>query len=145
MTLIDTIVLVMAVLQVIAVGLMVYAGVQMLETGKRGQQMLNPALLEVKALAETGKALAEHAKTDGTRIAGRVKEVAGRVRRRVETTRKLLRELKPQAQAATTEVQRTRQDVASTTHTLRDLAVRAGRVRNAVRAATTAARNGTKQ
>jgi hypothetical protein len=145
MTLIDTIVVVLAILQVIAVALMAFVGVQMLETARRGQQMLSPALLEVKALTETGKAVAEHAREDGLHIAGRIKNVAAKVRQRWETTRKIIRELKPQAQATTTEVQRTQQDVATTTATLRDLAERAGRVRNAVSAASAAARNGSRR
>jgi uncharacterized coiled-coil protein SlyX len=143
----DTFFITMASLDVIAIAGMALAGVRMLEKTREGLAKADPALREVKSLAEAGKALATHAQKDGLVIAGRVKSLAGVVKRRVNTTKQIFGELKPRSaetaetvrEAAAT-VRETSTELANKARKVNDLAQRLGRVRSAAEAAVRAGR-----
>jgi hypothetical protein len=136
----DTFFVVMALLDVVFVGALAFVGLKMLDSVKRGQKQAQPAIDEAKALAELGKALANHAKEDGQLVVGRVKGVAGKVKERLETTRRVVGELKPAAQETSTQLQAQRADLSRKVRVIGDLALRAGRVKAAAEAARDASR-----
>jgi hypothetical protein len=138
---IDTLFLALAILDAVLVAAMVLAGLMIMEAVKKGQRSAQPAVQEAKALADIGKALANRAKTDGTAMTTRVKAVAGRVKQRVETTRRIAGELKPHGQSAAAAVRETGGDLARKARGARDLAQRLGRLKSAADAAVDAARN----
>lgn len=143
----DTFFITMAGLDGIAIALMALFGIRMLENAREGVAKADPALREVKALAEAGKALATHAQKDGLVIAQRVKSLAGTVKRRVNTTKQILGELKPRSaetaatvREAAANVRETSTDLANKARKVNDLAQRLGRVRSAAEAAVRAGR-----
>src|SRR5689334_21344204 len=87
MTVWDIAFLTVAILEVVFVGIMGYVAAKMLETAKRGRQKVQPALREAKALADTGMAIAAHAREDGQFAVNRVKGVSDKIRQRVHATR----------------------------------------------------------
>lgn len=95
MTTADTVFVVMAIVDGIALAIMVYIAVRLLETGKKVQRRAGPAIQEARSIAGTGKALADQVRGDGEAMNRRVREVAGRVRRRLENTRHIVSELRP--------------------------------------------------
>lgn len=148
MTGMDTFFIAMAVFDVIFIAAMVFAGIKMLETTREGIARLDPALREIKAITETGKTLATHAKKDGLAVTQRVKTLVEVVKRRVHTTRQIIDELKPRsAETAATvretasALRETSADLANKARTVNDLAQRLGRVRSAAEAAVRAGRD----
>jgi len=141
---VDGCLLAFAVVDGLAVVGMGTAGWLLLKTAKRAQGQLQPAIQEVQAVVGLGKAMADHARTDGRAAFERVKAVTGAVRRRVETTRRIVRELKPAAQETALAVQETvgekQADLARTSAAVGDLGKRLGRLRAATQAALDAAR-----
>jgi len=95
MTLLDRWFLGLLILDGLCLIAMGVAAVWMLETLKRAQARTEPAIREVKALADTGKAMVEHAKQDGQSTVTRVKGLVERIKGRVDHTRELIDELKP--------------------------------------------------
>ena len=142
MTAMDSVFVGLAAIQLIAVGWMAWVAMQMLETARKGQRQVQPAVREVKALVGTGKALAEHARKDGQVVVGRVKAVVGKVRERLETTRRIALEIRPSVRETASELQSTREDLARTASTVGDVAQRLSRVGAAARSATRATRPG---
>jgi hypothetical protein len=148
MTGMDTFFVTMAILDVIAIAGMALAGIRMMEKAREGLAKVDPALREVKALTETGQALAAHAKKDGLVISKRVMTLVEVVKRRVNTTRQIISELKPQGVETATTVRETAEavratsaDLANKARTVNDLAQRLGRVRSAAEAAVRAGRD----
>ena len=142
---VDTVFMALAAVEIIAVGAMLYVGLKLVETAKKGQQTVEPALNEAKAVAELGKAIAEHARKDGEKTARRVKLVFDRVRHRVEHTKRVVKELKPGGQETALALRTAHekgQQVARTARSLGGLAQSLGRVGSAARAAADAAREG---
>jgi hypothetical protein len=140
MTLLDGFFVGMAALQVIAVGVMGFVAARCVETAKSGQSQVQPALQEVKALAETGKAFANHARADGMTAMNRVKSVTERVKQRVETTKRIAGELKPHTQTTITQVRTTTADLVHTAQQVSSLTQRLSRLKSAAEAAAQAAR-----
>jgi hypothetical protein len=130
----------MALLDVVFVGVMGFVAMKMLETARRGQRKVEPALREARALAGLGKAMAERGKKDGLEVIARVKTVAARVKQRVETTKHIVQELKPAARQTGLAVREHGETLARTAATVGDIARRLGRVKSAADAATSAAR-----
>jgi methyl-accepting chemotaxis protein len=148
MTGMDTFFVVMAILDVIFIAGMALAGIRMLEKTREGIAKLDPALREIRALSETGQALAIHVKKDGFVMTQRVKTLVEVVKRRVHTTRQIIDELKPRsAETAATvretaaAVRETSAELANKARTVNDLAQRLGRVRTAAEAAVRAGRD----
>jgi methyl-accepting chemotaxis protein len=148
MTGFDVFFLVMAAIDLVALVLLTLVGMRMIATARQGQQRAAPAIREVRALAETGKALASHARKDGQIVLERVKAVSGKVKERVETTKRIASELRPSAKEAASNVQETAararekgERVQGTARSLGDMARRVGRIRSAAEAAADAARN----
>lgn len=144
MTVFDIVFVVLAGLELLAVGGLAYAGLQAVQTMKKAQRTVEPTLSEAKAVAQVGAAMANHARASGEDVAKRVKLVADRVRHRVEHTTRVVKELKPQREQATQAIQvagdKTREAV-QTARTLGDLAQRIRRVKSAAQAAADAAQN----
>lgn len=144
MTLFDILFVSLAGLELVAVGVLAYVGLQVLQTMKKAQKTVEPTLSEAKAVAQVGAAMANHARANGEVVAKRVKLVADRVRHRVEHTKRVVKELKPQGEQASHAIQavgdRTREAV-QTARTLGDLAQRIRRVKAAAQAAADAAQN----
>jgi len=142
MTGMDTFFVTMAILDVIAIAGMAFAGIRMMEKAREGLTKIDPALREIKALSETGQALAAHVKKDGLVMTHRVKTLVEVVKRRVNTTKQIIGDLKPRtAETVATvretaaAVRETSADLANKARTVNDLAQRLGRVRSAAEAA----------
>jgi methyl-accepting chemotaxis protein len=138
----DTFFVVMAILDVVFIAGMVWTAIRMLETAKSGATKVEPAIREVKALTETGKALAFHIRDDGKEMAQRVTTVAQIVKRRVATTRQIISEIKPRSaetaeavRDAASSVRETSADLGNRARTVGDLAQRLSRVKTAAQAA----------
>lgn len=140
MTLLDRWFLGLLILDGICLIAMGIAAVWMLETLKRAQARTEPAIREVKALADTGKAMVEHAKRDGQSTVTRVTGLVERVKGRVNHTRALINELKPQGKETAEHVRDTAVNVADTAYKLNDVAQRLSRLKTAAQAAAQAAR-----
>src|SRR2546426_7793010 len=56
-TMMDKLFVAMAAIEMIAVGALIYAALKLLETAKKGQQRVQPAVNEAKAVAALGKAI----------------------------------------------------------------------------------------
>lgn len=143
MTLLDRWFLGLLILDGLCLIAMGVAAVWMLETLKRAQARTEPAIREVKALADTGKAMVEHAKQDGQSTVTRVKGLVGRIKGRVDHTRALIDELKPQSRETLEHVRHVRDtaaDVAEKAQKLNDVAQRLSRLKTAAQAAAQAAR-----
>lgn len=148
MTGMDTFFVTMAILDVIAIAGMALAGIRMMEKAREGLAKIDPALREVKALTETGQALAAHAKKDGLIITQRVKTLVAVVKRRVNTTKQIIGELRPRSAETAATVRETAAavrassaELANKARTVNDLAQRLGRVRTAAEAAIRAGRD----
>lgn len=143
MTNADTFFVFMAVVDFLAVATMGYLGMQYLASAKRGQKQLQPALNEAKSVVERGKALATHAKEQGGATFAHVKEVAGKVKQRVDTTTRIAKELKPGAEdageAIRDGVRESKRDLAHHAETAHEWAGRFNRLRIAAGAAARAA------
>src|SRR3569833_2303493 len=135
MTGMDTFFVVMAIVDVIAVAGMVYVAARMLDTLKQGQQQAEPAIREAKAVAEMGKALAIHARDNGTAVAGRIKNVATKVQRRFQTTRQIVTELAPPTREAAEAARAAQKSVKETATSIAEIARGMGRIRAAAEAA----------
>ena len=131
MTVFDIILVAFAALDVVFVIAMVVAVLRFRATAVEGEKQVRPAVREAKALADLGKALAIHAKEEATAVASRVSAVAGRVRRRYETTRHIIQEIRPQAKDAVNTVQ----SAGRKAQAMGDLAQRLKRVKTAAEAA----------
>ncbi len=142
MTPMDRVFVAFAALQLVSVGLIAWVGFRMLETIKRAQARVQPAMREVRALAGTGKALAEHAKRDGTSTITRVHGLLDRLHARVAHTRRVLEALKPAGKETFTALRSTAGDVAGTAERIGDVAQRLSRLKTAAEAAAQAARRG---
>jgi len=140
MTGFDIFFVVLATLDIIFVALLAFIGLHMLETAKRGQQQVEPALREAKSVADRGKAMAKHAQEDGLATAARVKAVVQKVKQRVETTKRIAGELKPHGQETSQAVQQSREELARKAESAKDLGRRLGRLKAAAQAAAEAAR-----
>jgi hypothetical protein len=138
MTLVDTIFVVLAALQVIAIGVMIWVGLAMMDTAKKGQKAMQPTLDEVKAVTEAGTTIATHAKEKGMAALNRVKAVAGVVKKRIGTTVRVAKELKPGAEEAATGIQQHRESALGTAQKVGEIARGLGRVRAAAEAASRA-------
>jgi methyl-accepting chemotaxis protein len=119
---------------------MAVAAMRMLETLKRAQARTQPAIREVKALADTGKALVAHAKQDGQATVTRVTTLVERVKARVNHTRNLIQELKPHTRETVDTVRNAAVDVADKAQKINDVAQRLSRLKTAAQAAAQAAR-----
>src|SRR5262245_41854067 len=125
LTLADTFFVTLAIIEVLAVAVMIGVGASIMETAKRAQRTAEPAVREVKAVTTAAQQMAEHARVDGTATARRVKVVVDRVRRRVEHTKRVVKELKPRGEEAARalEVARDRgQEAVRTARSLTDIA-----------------------
>ncbi|MFN3650174.1 MAG: hypothetical protein ACK47B_11395 [Armatimonadota bacterium] len=136
----DIVFLVLLGLQVLSLIAMGVAGWLMLQTFKRARRQVTPAVKEGQALAELGKAMAISAAREGTAMAGRVKGVTQKVKQRVETTRRIAAELKPQGSQAAEAIGEQKVDLSRKARTIGDLAKRLGRVKSAADRAVEAAR-----
>ena len=99
------------------------------------------ALDPLEGTTLTAKAMANHAYVDGHVVAKRVTLVAARVKHRVEHTRRLVEELKPQGKEAVTTLQVRGKDMVETAQTLGDLSRRMARIKSAADAAARAGRS----
>ncbi|HEU4754374.1 MAG TPA: hypothetical protein VFU47_14800, partial [Armatimonadota bacterium] len=79
-------------------------------------------------------------KDEGLAVAARVQGVAGKVKQRVATTRRIAMELKPGGVGAGEAVKDTRAELAGRARKLGDMAQRLSRVKAAAEAAASAAR-----
>jgi uncharacterized membrane-anchored protein YhcB (DUF1043 family) len=143
-TLTDTLFVAFAAVDLIAVGIIGFVAMKLLETAKKGQQTVEPALNEAKAVADVGKAIADRVREDGTATARRVKVVLDRVKHRVEHTKRVVQELKPGGQETGQALQIAGEKSRQAVHTARsvgDIAQRLGRLRTAAHAAADAARD----
>src|SRR5690348_16895799 len=98
MTLLDRIVMAMAVVQALAVVGMGVAGAMMFETFRKAKKAADPALNAAKAVADAGGTIVEHARTDGMAAIKRVTDVAQVVKRRAETTVRIAKQIRPGAE-----------------------------------------------
>jgi len=119
---------------------MVVAASLMWKTTQGGLEKAGPALRELNALRETGAAMANHLKTDGLAAAKRIQAVVGAVKRRVATTRRILREIRPHAAETSLRVRETSADLAQQAQSANDMMQRLSRLKSAVAAAGQAAR-----
>jgi hypothetical protein len=142
MTNFDTFVVAIAVIQIVAVILMGMAGFSMMETAKRGQKVWKPALDEAKAIATVGSGIARNAAQQGTAAAARVKAITELVKRRVDTTVRIAKEIKPGANGAASELQQQRASALDAARKVGGLARSVNRVRSAVESAARAAKEG---
>ena len=140
MTTLDRIILAIALLQILAIGLMAVSGFLFYATYKRGKTAVQPALDEVHAIAGSGKALADRARRDGLAAVNRTKAVVAAVKRRAATTVRIAKEIKPGAQAAVSEAQRQRAAAVEATQRLTAITRGLGRIRGAAESAARAAR-----
>jgi len=135
----------MAVVDLCAVGALAYVGLQMKNRMMGTVQSAQPAIADVKLLVDRGKTMATTAKEQGTVVIDRVKAVLGKVKDRVETTRRIAGELKPARETATL-ARETGADVLEKTRAtagrVNDFAQRLRRVKSAAEAAARAARRG---
>lgn len=141
MTDLDKIMLAFAVVQVLGIVLMVGTALGMLETLKRARRITQPALNEAKSVVSTGKAVIDRARIDGLATVNRVKVVSRTVKRRVQTTARIARELKPNAEAAVAEIREQQRAATEAKQHLGEIARGLGRVRAAVESARRAARD----
>lgn len=131
----------MAILDLVFIAGMVVAAMKLLQTTRKGAEKAAPALRELKALQETGTAMANHLSTDGRSSMLRIKTVAEAVKRRVANTQRILRELRPHAEETSLRVRETSADLSQKAHAVGDMAQRLSRLRTAAVAARQAARD----
>lgn len=129
----------LAALQLIAMGLLAAYGVAMLGTMKKAQRRAQPAINEARALAQMGLAMATHTRDESLSMAARVKGVVTKVRARVETTKRIVGELKPHGRETALAARETRAAVARRARQARDVGFRLLRLKNAAEAAAKAA------
>jgi methyl-accepting chemotaxis protein len=153
-TTLDYVFIGLAVFDLIFLVAMGIIGLQLMEKAKRGQESMQPALEKSSSLVDRGKTLALEVKNDAERVIAQVTDVAGKVKRRYETTKRIAMELKPageetvsavqqtaaQVKETVTTVRETREDLSRKASTLSDMARRLGRVKSAAEAAAEAAR-----
>jgi hypothetical protein len=139
-TTLDIVFIAFAVIDLIALAVMAWVGLQFMRIAKQGQRTVGPALREARQLATLGKAMATETRTAGMDAFGRIKAVARKVKQRVETTRRIAGELKPARETAATAADVSK-DLAARAHTAGDMVQRLGRVKRAADAAVRAARN----
>jgi hypothetical protein len=141
MTGFDVAFVVLAVLDMLFIVWMGLTAYQMLQTAQRGSRQSQPLLKEAKALADRGTAMVTQARDQGMGAVHRVQSIAAKVRQRVETTRRIIGELKPAAQETVTAVRDQREDLVKKTRAVGDMTQRLARVRAAAQAAVAAARD----
>ena len=141
MTAWDRVFLALAIVDVISVVALGYAAMLLLDTGKRVQRQVTPAMNEAKALAAMGQAMVNHARADAHVVTKRVSLVAVRVKHRVAHTRRIVDELKPEGARAISSLQTSSQEAAHHARTLGDVARRVARLKTAAEAAAQAARS----
>jgi methyl-accepting chemotaxis protein len=136
----------LAMVDVLAIGGMAMVGLRFKATADHATRQMKPALQEALALAGTGKAMADQAQKDGKAMAARVTGLTAKLKQRIATTKRVVRELKPASQDAAAAVQETAGDVrqkqaqvVGTTLRLTDIGRRLARVRSAAEAAAQAA------
>lgn len=139
MTAWDRVFLALVVIDVISVVALAYGAMLLLDTGKRVQRQATPAVNEAKALAAMGQAMVNHARADAHVVSKRVGLVAVRVKHRVEHTRRLVQELKPESEKAIASLQTSGKEAAHHARTLSDVARRVARLKTATEAAVQAA------
>jgi hypothetical protein len=142
MTGMDTFFVVIAAIDLIAVGVMAAYAVRMLQTAREAQRRAEPAIRGARAVADIGQSLATRVSTDGRHVAERVTGVAERVKRRVQTTRRIAAELKPGGSEAADAVRQASTDIAGRARSMTEMAQRLQRLKTATQAAARAARNG---
>lgn len=131
MSTLDIVIVSLAGLQVLALTLMAVTGYLAYRTGMRTYGAAKPALDRASAIAGTGKALADRVRTDGLARVKKVQAVAAAVKKRVQTTVRIARELKPGAQATVEEAKRQRAPLENTTHRVGAIARGLARIRTA--------------
>jgi hypothetical protein len=141
MTLLDRIVMAMAVVQAIAVVGIIVAGMMMFETFRKAKKAADPALNTAKAVADAAGMIMEHARTDGVAAVKRVTDMAQLVKRRAQTTVRIAKQIRPTAETTFAEVRAKQADVLHTARHATGLAGSLNRLSKAARAA--AGHNGT--
>jgi hypothetical protein len=136
MTLLDRIVMAMAVVQALAVVGVGIAGVMMFETFRKAKKAADPALNTAKAVADAGSAIVDHARTDGMAAVKRVTDIAQVVKRRAQTTVRIAKQIRPTAETTLAEVRARQADVLHTARHATGLAGSLNRLSKAARAAT---------
>jgi phosphoserine phosphatase len=140
MTIGDTFLVVMALIQFIAVAGMAWVGLRVMDTAKRGGRVVAPAAEKARALAEIGQSLSNKVRGDGLKVAARVLTVSERVAARVERARKAVADIRPVATETVAAVRETGQDVATKAAAVSGFAQRLSRLSKAAAAAREAAR-----
>jgi len=141
MTPADTAFLVLAILQGIAVAVMLATGIGVLETVRRARKGADPALARARAVAAGGRSLVEHAREDATGSVERSRKAWERVRARFARVARIAREMLPQAQGAAEGVVREQQQALGVARRVGGIARGLGRVKGAAEAAARAARS----
>jgi hypothetical protein len=135
MTATDIAFVALAAIQLISIGFLAWVAIGMLERVKKGGEQVSPAIREAKALADTGKSIALHAREDGQIVLGRVKGLVATVKRRAATVKHIVTDMKAPAAETTHAVRITTADVRKKVETASDLAARLKRIRTAAEAA----------
>src|SRR6266542_6883410 len=91
----DWVFLALLVVDGVALGVMGVVALAMLRRGKALAGTAKPAIQHARTIADHGKQLAAHAARAGKEVLQRCREVTALVQKRVETTRHLVRELRP--------------------------------------------------
>lgn len=136
----DTFFVVMAVVEVICVAAMAYVLTMFMQTARKGERRIQPLLREAIGLKQLVTAMAQHTQSQAAAVVDRVLTVTAMVKRRVDTTQKIAREVIPTAQQAASEAKEMHADFSRKAVTLSDMARRLGRVKAAAESAATAAR-----
>ena len=136
----DTFFVVMAVVEVICVAAMAYVATMFMQTARKGERRVQPLLREVVGLKQLAVAMAQHTQSQATAVIGKVTSVTALVKRRVDTTQKIAREVLPTAQQTATGAKEMQADFSRKAVVLGDLARRLGRVKAAAESAATVAR-----
>jgi hypothetical protein len=84
-----------AVIDILCVAAMVVAALAMAREGKATAARAQPAVAHARRTIDAGKRVAIRAKDQGTASWHQLRELGERIRHRVETTRHIIRELKP--------------------------------------------------
>src|SRR5881394_1140788 len=91
----------LAVVDVLSVAGLALVALAMLRSGRTAAGRVAPALSHARRSGDAGRRLALKARDVGRETAEHARALAGRVQQRLETTRHLIRELKPPAEVDT--------------------------------------------
>lgn len=96
----DTVFFCLLLVQVTTLAALVWLGTRLVEIFRRAQRLSEPSLREVRAVTEILQSAGRRAGRDGAHMVVRIRTLGGRLHARVERTRSLVRELRPDREAA---------------------------------------------